>query len=61
MDSDIYQRLKDQLGKNEEGWHETNSMWKQFSPVLPSNKTGNRGRLGSLLTKLRNDPKLLQQ
>ena len=61
MDNDIYERFKDQLGKNEEGWHETSIMWKQFSPVLPSNKTGNRGRLGSLLTKLRNDPKLLQQ
>ena len=58
-DNDIYQRFKDQLGRNEEGWYETNIMWKQFSPALPSNKTGSFGRLGSLLRKLRKDPKLL--
>ena len=61
LDNDIYQRFKDQLGKNEEGWYETNIMWKQFSPALPSNKTGSLGRLGSLLRKLRKAPKLLQQ
>ena len=58
-DNDIYQRFKDQLGRNEEGWYETNIIWKQFSPALPSNKTGSFGRLGSLLRKLRKDPKLL--
>ena len=36
-------------------------MWKQFSSALPSNNTGSLGRLGSLLRKLRKDPKLLQQ
>ena len=36
-------------------------MWKQFSSALPSNKTGSYGRLGSLLRKMRKDPKLLQQ
>ena len=36
-------------------------MWKQFSPALPSNKTGSLEQLGSLLRKLRKDPKLLQQ
>ena len=36
-------------------------MWKQFSSALPSNKTGSLGQLGSLLRKLRKDPKLLQQ
>ena len=60
-DNDIYQRFKDQLGWNEEGWYETNIMWKQFSPALPSNKTGSLEQLGSLLRKLRKDPKLLQQ
>ena len=59
-DSEIYQRFKDQLGRNKEGWYETN-MWKQFSPAFRSNKTGSLGRLGSLLRKLRKDPKLLQQ
>ena len=59
--NDIYQRFKDRLGRNEEGWYETSIMWKQFSPALPSNKTGCLGRLGSLLRKLRKDPKLLQQ
>ena len=39
MDNDIYQRLKDQLRRNEEGWYEINILYKQFSPVLPSNKT----------------------
>lgn len=36
-------------------------MWKQFSPALPSNKTGNFGQLRSLLRKMRKDPKLLQK
>ena len=35
-------------------------MWKQFSPALPSNKTGSLGQLGGLLKKMRKDPKLLQ-
>ena len=61
VDNDIYQRLKDQLEINEEGWNETNIMWKQFSPALPSNKTGSLGRLRGLLRKLRKNPKLLQQ
>ena len=60
-DNDIYQRFKGQLGRNEEGRYETNIMWKQFSPALSSNKTGSLGRLGSLLRKLRKDPRLLQQ
>ena len=61
VDNDIYQRFKDQLEINEEGWNETNIMWKQFSPALPSNKTGSLGRLRGLLRKLRKNPKLLQQ
>ena len=61
MDNDISQRFKKQLGRNEERWYETNIMWKQFSPALPSNKTGNFGRHGSLLRKMRQDPKVLQQ
>ena len=36
-------------------------MWKKFRPALPSNKTGSLRRLGSLLGKMRKDPKLLQQ
>ena len=59
VDNDIYQRFKGQLGRNEEGWYETNIMWKEFIPALPSNKTRSLGRLGSLLKKLRKDPKLL--
>ena len=55
MDNDIYQRFKDKLGRNEEGWYETNIMWKQFSPALPSNKTGSLGQLGNLLKKMRKD------
>ena len=43
MDNYIYQRLKDQLRRNEEGWYETNILYKQFSPVLPSNKTRGLG------------------
>ena len=61
VNNDIYQRFKYQLGRNEEGWYETNIIWKQFSQTLPSNKTGSIGRLGSLLRKMRKDPKLLQQ
>ena len=60
-ENDIYQRFKDQLGRNEEGLYETNIMWKQFSPALSSNKTASLGRLESLQRKLRKDPKLLQQ
>ena len=60
VDNDIYQLFKDQLERNEEGWYDTN-MWKQFGLALPSNKTGSLGRFGSLLRKLRKDPKLLQQ
>ena len=61
VDNDIYQRFKDQLEINEEGWNETNIMWKQFSPAFPSNKTESLGRLRGLLRKLRKNPKLLQQ
>ena len=61
MDNDIYQRFKDQLERNEEGWYESNIMWKQFSTAFPSNKTGNLGRLRSLLRKMGKDLKLLQQ
>ena len=60
MHNDIYQRFKNQLGRNE-GWYETKIMWKQFSPAIPSNKTESLGRLGSLLRKTRKDLKLLQQ
>ena len=60
VDNDIYQWFKDQLRRNEEGWYETNIMWKQFSPALPWNKTGTLGRLGSLLRKMMKGPKLLQ-
>ena len=40
VDNNINQRFKDQLGRNEEGWYETNIMRKKSSSVLPSNKTG---------------------
>ena len=43
MGNDIYQRFKDQLRRNEEGWYETSIMYKQFSPALPSNKTRGLG------------------
>ena len=39
MENDIYQQFKDQLQRNEGGWYETNIMYKQFSPALPTNKT----------------------
>ena len=58
VDNNINQRFKDQLGRNEEGWYETNIMRKQSSSVLPSNKTGSLGQLGSLLRKLRKYLKL---
>ena len=61
MENDIYQLFKDQLGRNEERWHKTNIMWKQFSQGLPSNKTGGLGGLKSLLRKMRKDPKKSQQ
>ena len=61
VDNNINQRFKDQLGRNEEGWYETNIMRKQSSSVLPSNKTGSLGQLGSLLRKLRKYLKLLQK
>ena len=61
VDNTINQHFKDQLGRNEEGWYETNIMRKQSSSVLPSNKTGSLGQLGSLLRKLRKYLKLLQK
>ena len=61
MDDVVYSEFKDQLGRNKEGWCETNILWKHDTPNLPSNKAGSLGRLKNLLKKLRKDPAKYQQ
>ena len=57
----VYDEFKEQLQQGEDGRYQTGLMWKPNHPKLYDNKSGSIGRLKNLVTKLRKDPKLLEQ
>ena len=48
----IYDEFQKQLGCSDEGWYETNLIWKEKHPPLNNNKSGSFGRLNNLLRNL---------
>ena len=51
-DGKIYDEFQKQLGRSDEGWYETNLIWKEKHPPLNNNKSGRLGRLNNLLRNL---------
>ena len=51
-DGKIYDEFQTQLGCSDEGWYETNLIWKEKHPPLNNNKSGSFGRLNNLLRNL---------
>ena len=51
-DGKIYDEFQKQLGRSDEGWYETNLIWKEKHPPLNNNKSGSLGRLNNLLRNL---------
>ena len=49
----VYKEFQEQLERSPEGWYETGLPWKANHPPLPTNETGSRRRLESLLKRLR--------
>ena len=49
----VYEEFQEQLERSPEGWYETGLPWKANHPPLPTNETGSRRRLESLLKRLR--------
>ena len=48
----VYDEIKEQLRRSEEGWYETGLLWKGNHAPLPNNKEGSLRRLASLVRKL---------
>ena len=48
----IYDEFQKQLGRSDEGWYETNLIWKEKHPPLNNNKSGSLGRLNNLYRNL---------
>ena len=59
-DENVFQRFKQQLKQNEEGWYETGLVWKENEVPLKNNKPGSLGRLKSLVKRLEQDPELFK-
>ena len=57
----VYSEFKEQLLRSEEGWYETNLMWKAAHPSLKKNKGTSLGRLSTLLNSLQKSPELFQE
>ena len=51
-DGKVYDEFQKQLGRSDEGWYETNLIWKEKHPPLNNNKSGSLGRLNNLLRNL---------
>ena len=49
----VYNKFKEQLTRNPEGWYETGLPWRGNFPTLPTNERGSRRLLKSLVTKLK--------
>ena len=52
----MYKKFKQQLKRNEGGWHETGFVWTENKLRLNKNKSGSLGRLKSLLKRLEQNP-----
>ena len=48
-DGKIYDEFQKQLGRSDEGWYETNLIWKEKHPPLNNNKSSSLGKLNNLL------------
>ena len=48
----IYDEFQKQLGRSDEGWYETNLIWKEKHPPLNNNRSGSLARLNNLLRNL---------
>jgi hypothetical protein len=58
----VHQDFKQQLRRSEEGWYETELLWKsRHDEPLPTNESNSLGRLNNLLKKLQRDPEMLDQ
>ena len=51
-DEKIYDAFQKQLRRSDEGWYETNLIWKEKHAPLNDNKSGSLGRLNNLLRNL---------
>ena len=49
----IYEELKEQLIRSDEGWYETGLSWKPRHPQLSNNKMGSLGRLSNHVKRLK--------
>ena len=47
----VYQDFKENLVRNDAGWHETSLPWKLNHPELPTNEMGSKRRLNSLVKR----------
>ena len=59
MNDLVYNRFKNQLKLDNDGWYETSQRWKQVEKLQPENdKAGNIARLNNLIKKLQNNQQL---
>lgn len=56
----VYEEFKEQLRRDPEGWYETGLLWKLGHKQLNDNKEASIGRFNNLTSKLKRDPKLLE-
>ena len=54
----VRDKFHKQLGRNSEGYYETNLIWKESHSLLSDNKYGSIGRLNNLVKNLRRTNKL---
>ena len=57
-DDHVCDKFRKQLGRNSEGYLETNLIWKESHSLLSDNKYGSIGRLNNLVKNLRRTNKL---
>ena len=57
-DDHVCDKFRKQLGRNSEGYLETNLIWKESHSLLSDNKYGSIGRLNNLVKNLRHTNKL---
>ena len=59
-DENVYKKFKQQLERNEGGWYETGLVWTENKVPLNNNKSGNLGRLKSLLKRLEQNSEIFK-
>ena len=57
----VYSEFKEQLRRDQEGWHETGLMWKANHNELPNNKSSSLRRTNNTLNKLKRNPAHLEE